>query len=587
MKGYQLKITIKGSKPPIWRRVVVPEQITFYQLHQVIQEAFGWENDHLHEFEFKKPGLLVRDHENDEMGEWDARDVLEEGTLIDDLIKENPRFVYTYDFGDAWEHQILLEKEVDYENSYPQVVKYKGDNIPEDCGGIGGYYDLLEQLEDLESGDYESMKDWAEQQGMAEYNLEEANSHMKKRLVFGQKSRKDGKGQEDGQQKDGKQEAGRQEAGKQEAGKQEDGQQKDGKLEDRQQEHESRTELEAVDTLEELYSQYDKSELLRIARVHHLQGCDDLGKGGLVSLLVKEILDPERMGRFFGSISDQAAAEFEKAAACKGMEYQGDAKVLSFLHCGGYCGLTGRGTIVVTADAAEAYNAINTEEFHSRRSRRHLVWACCKAAVYLYGVAAPDRVENVCKAAGSDADAKEILRLYKEMKDIWTSFAYLDGVFFDWDLLEEDAYKKVFRYQQGKTDYIPSLAQIMEIDRTGVTEPKKHVRPLKAFLLSMVGCDDGTAESAALSIHHYVRLGGTPGGVEEIMEHYGLNLDSQEKMDGFDGIMERVWRDTRAIGRCGYTRTELEAQTARIDPNAPCPCGSGKRYRQCCGRDHK
>ena len=61
MKGYQLKITIKGSKPPIWRRVVVPEQFTFCQLHQVIQEAFGWYDYHLHEFEFKKLGLLIRD----------------------------------------------------------------------------------------------------------------------------------------------------------------------------------------------------------------------------------------------------------------------------------------------------------------------------------------------------------------------------------------------------------------------------------------------------------------------------------------------------------------------------------------------
>ena len=81
MKGYQLKITIKGSKPPIWRRVVVPEQFTFCQLHQVIQEAFGWYDYHLHEFEFKKLGLLIRDPgEEDDLMESCSCDVLEEGT---------------------------------------------------------------------------------------------------------------------------------------------------------------------------------------------------------------------------------------------------------------------------------------------------------------------------------------------------------------------------------------------------------------------------------------------------------------------------------------------------------------------------
>lgn len=115
-------------------------------------------------------------------------------------------------------------------------------------------------------------------------------------------------------------------------------------------------------------------------------------------------------------------------------------------------------------------------------------------------------------------------------------------------------------------------------------EIKRHIRPLKAFFLAMVGCDEETAQEAASSIHHHIRLGTTPKAVEDIMEHFGLNLDSQEKMNGFDEIMEQVWKETRTVGSCGYNRVELDAKTARIDPDAPCPCGSGKRYRQCCGR---
>lgn len=569
MKGYQLKITIKGSKPPIWRRVVVPEQFTFCQLHQAIQGAFGWCDYHLHKFEFKKPGLLIRETwEEDDLAESRGCDVLEEGTQIGTLITENPRFIYTYDFGDTWEHQILMEKEVEYEYSYPQVLKYKGDNIPEDCGGIGGYYDLLDKLDDPEAEDHDLMEEWACQQGMGEYDLDEVNANLKAHPAFGQ-------GRAENAQEDAVREPAVQEhaAGKQKTG-----------IQDAEKPETQKPDPRVIHTLEELFSRFDKTELLRIAKVHHIGGCDELGKNKLAPALAAALLDSQRMGRFFGTLSDETTAEFEKAAAAGGIEYQGDLEALSFLHYGGYCGFTSLGTAVVPADVAKAYDEMNTEKFRSDRHYRSQVWACCKAAVYLYGAADAGQVETICRAVGCEADAGEITRLCREMKGVWTDFAYWDGRFIDWDLIQADAYKDVLNYQKGKEFYIPSAPQVKEIARTGAVELKKHIRPLKAFFLAMVGCDEETAREAASSIHHHVRLGTTPKAVEDIMEHFGLNLDSQEKMNGFDEIMEQVWKETRTVGNCGYNRVELDAKTARIDPDAPCPCGSGKRYRQCCGR---
>lgn len=569
MKGYQLKITIKGSKPPIWRRVVVPEQFTFCQLHQAIQGAFGWCDYHLHKFEFKKPGLLIRETwEEDDLAESRGCDVLEEGTQIGTLITENPRFIYTYDFGDTWEHQILMEKEVEYEYSYPQVLKYKGDNIPEDCGGIGGYYDLLDKLDDPEAEDHDLMEEWACQQGMGEYDLDEVNANLKAHPAFGQGRAENG--QEDAVREPAVQEHA---AGKQKTG-----------IQDAEKPETQKPDPRVIHTLEELFSRFDKTELLRIAKVHHIGGCDELGKNKLAPALAAALLDSQRMGRFFGTLSDETTAEFEKAAAAGGIEYQGDLEALSFLHYGGYCGFTSLGTAVVPADVAKAYDEMNTEKFQSDRHYRSQVWACCKATVYLYGAADAGQVETICRAVGCEADAGEITRLCREMKGVWTDFAYWDGRFIDWDLIQADAYKDVLNYQKGKEFYIPSAPQVKEIARTGAVELKKHIRPLKAFFLAMVGCDEETAREAASSIHHHVRLGTTPKAVEDIMEHFGLNLDSQEKMNGFDEIMEQVWKETRTVGNCGYNRVELDAKTARIDPDAPCPCGSGKRYRQCCGR---
>ena len=134
MKGYQLKITIKGSKPPIWRRVIIPERITFYNLDDIIEELFGWTHSHLFEFYMTKFGTHFTGDILDNIDDMDDSDTAEE--CIDPWIEVGDRFLYTYDFGDNWEHDILVEKLVEYPHRYPTVLKYKGANMIEDCGGI-------------------------------------------------------------------------------------------------------------------------------------------------------------------------------------------------------------------------------------------------------------------------------------------------------------------------------------------------------------------------------------------------------------------------------------------------------------------
>lgn len=125
MQALQLKITLRYSRPPIWRRVLVRPDSTFWELHSIIQDLFGWEDCHLHNFErawkrnddryffevpheddFHEPmtGMHVpRDYYYDERKE----------KLADWLTEKHPVFWYTYDFGDDWEHEITLEKYVD------------------------------------------------------------------------------------------------------------------------------------------------------------------------------------------------------------------------------------------------------------------------------------------------------------------------------------------------------------------------------------------------------------------------------------------------------------------------------------------
>ncbi|MFT4107212.1 MAG: SEC-C metal-binding domain-containing protein [Lacrimispora sp.] len=140
MGAYQLKITIKGSKPPIWRRVLIPEGITFEDLHRIIQTAFDRTDDHLYEFEFRSEGVRVAPGEEDRLQNFEYRLA---HTVIDQLVSGANKFIYTCN---NWEYSIQAEDgATDYKESFARVIKFKGDSVPESCKDMAGYYELLEQ----------------------------------------------------------------------------------------------------------------------------------------------------------------------------------------------------------------------------------------------------------------------------------------------------------------------------------------------------------------------------------------------------------------------------------------------------------
>jgi hypothetical protein len=138
-----LKVTLRDIKPAIWRRLLVPGTMTLGDLHQAIQAAMGWDNDHLHAFDIA--GRQYGDRDT-------VDDVADENRLtMNSLVKSGvARFAYTYDFGDNWEHLVVIEKRAPAVEviSYPACVAGKRNCPPEDCGGAWSYQHLLEILAD-------------------------------------------------------------------------------------------------------------------------------------------------------------------------------------------------------------------------------------------------------------------------------------------------------------------------------------------------------------------------------------------------------------------------------------------------------
>jgi hypothetical protein len=152
---YQIKVTLKDSKPPIWRRLQVAGDTTLYGLHLILQEAMGWENYHLHQF------IVGRTYFGEPDPDFDAED--DSNVKLGQIVqREKQKFTYEYDFGDDWLHEILLEKILPPEPGvrYPVCLKGKRACPPEDCGGVWGYDDLLETIKDPGNEEYEEMMDW-------------------------------------------------------------------------------------------------------------------------------------------------------------------------------------------------------------------------------------------------------------------------------------------------------------------------------------------------------------------------------------------------------------------------------------------
>ncbi len=169
-----LKVALRGCKPPIWRRIVVPGTMTLGALHVAIQVAMGWTDSHLHAF--KIGGRRFGDPRQLE----DASD--EDRMTVDRVIASGvERFGYTYDFGDDWDHVVTVEKAVPQPDGLvlPTCVAGRRRCPPEDCGGAWGYAELDEALADPEHPDHAERSDWLDGELDAEaFSLEEVNAAL-------------------------------------------------------------------------------------------------------------------------------------------------------------------------------------------------------------------------------------------------------------------------------------------------------------------------------------------------------------------------------------------------------------------------
>lgn len=201
MKAYEITISLIESNPLIWRRVIIPADVTFRRLHDTIQFSMGWHDYHLYEFEFPDKKLRITNddqayeeykfytakYKGKKLSEQDDPHGFILRTLettikqparikIDQFLEDYATIPYVYDFGDDWKHEIVFDKVIDdYQFGYPTCLAGEGNCPPEDVGGLRGYENFLEAWNDSNHPEHQETLDWANGQHYRKFDIDWIN----------------------------------------------------------------------------------------------------------------------------------------------------------------------------------------------------------------------------------------------------------------------------------------------------------------------------------------------------------------------------------------------------------------------------
>jgi hypothetical protein len=157
---HRLKVTLRRVRPPVWRRIEVASTTTLHQLSAELEAAMGWFGGHLHSFD--AAGVIYQSPSDEDFA-WRPMKDERTAALATVLSRVGAKMRWDYDFGDGWEHDVVVEAIEPAANDvvYPRCIAGRRACPPEDCGGPWGYTNLLEVLADPAHPEHASMLEWA------------------------------------------------------------------------------------------------------------------------------------------------------------------------------------------------------------------------------------------------------------------------------------------------------------------------------------------------------------------------------------------------------------------------------------------
>ena len=618
IKAYQIKIILKNSKPPVWRRCLIPAGITFSQLAMILEDIVESERCAGYEYEFYQAGVRVREWKE---GERQAATYYYDfqcasDTFIDSLADKEAWFTFRPE--DGRQYRAEIEKRLSEAVSHPVIIKEK--TGLQECGwrDAGTVNRELEQRYPIHYGepDYRTFEELRE-------DVEHSN-----RGLTGACRPKD----------------------------KTDRNNPSGKTVMRafadiimQRHINEQEEKSRYPSIKEFLLEETKDTLQEMAEDLHLTRYKSLDKNSLAEKIRDEILKPEVMAKRMLLLSDAEIREFEKAVAKENGYYpdRNEMENLEKLYNLTYVMLYSDDYAEVPREAAEIYRTINTPAYQEERRGTYWLYHCLMMVDLLYACA-PAAI--VCRMMKKCLDRKveraELESLWANIPDELKPCILLDDKVIVKEALKDNVYLRIEASQGDKKFYIPSSDEIVEYTENGYPVSDPYYSRLKTFFIEELDRDLDKAEEYMPAIWNRVSMENSLADIMEMLGEQGIVFPSEKSMRKFVSLMTDVNNHTRMLSNRGWMPNEMlrqmpaapggrkpaivpmSSEAARllgeaadelkergfdvdldynadeittmsmpdgisgrtvvgkkkIYPNDPCPCGSGEKYKKCCGR---
>lgn len=572
MKGYQLKITVQRIQSEVWRRVRVPGKITFQDLHLIIQKLFGWKNVSCYEFYMENSDLCLRGTPRGGIPLF-TRGFCPERMLADDFLRKEKYLWYAYNLmeSNVWEHLIEIEKPVEMEERWPQVLEFEGPDMLEDCSS---------------EVDFELKKETAHP-----FAPERVNQWFRNNMKLPERKR---------------QELFRAAASRsywEENDRMENLMQRlfDWEEEDFKREMREIKEKGPSGELDKALSKRGKDGMCALAREWGIRGYSKLKKKELAVWLQERLLDRDTMGRAMKRSSSKELEIFEQAMEEGCVEAPLGRKRYYFLET--YCEYDERGYLLVPENVRSVYRELRPS-INQELEETWLVRDFCQGAVYLYGVISVKELKELWDhyqgKALSDRLLKEILGEYSNEKGA----VFCDGTLLMDEWLVEPEDRESLEKEREKIErYLPeTMEELLLYGREGKQKPNKVTESVVNFFEKKLQ-DPEEALELLNDIQERARVLGGGENFIEMVRNLQVDIPrGKAEFEWAEQVREAV-ENTRGWHTNGLTLAEWRAKNPsaeteeerkkrvfqlsgnkKIYPNDPCPCGSGKKYKHCCGR---
>lgn len=559
MEFYQLKITRKGTKPPTWRRCLVPADLTFSRLAEILEEITEYPRTELYEYDFFQKKLKIQNL-NAQNG-TEIKKGYEYADAVNKTVSEllDTEAWFTFRVKDEAEYP---EYRVDIEKKLADSDVKKDDETEKIC------YPVI--LKEVKSAEDLFWKDASEKNDSLKQKYNDLLTLIEKKIE---------------------------------------------ELE--QGEEETDDSFSRNPKVKDYLNSYKKEDLVESAKELEIP-YENQSKEALAADIAARVLNPKVMEKIFLQADEWELDAFEYAANRKCFKASSENwKDLEWFSNKGYIVAYSDGCAEVPQEVITVYKQINTPEFQDK-CRKFSWMRCCQGMLGLiYAIAPVKIVYRMYKRREefriSFEEFMEILNIVSEKDDL--CIVQNDKVIWK-AVLQDDLYERIEEFQGSRDFYIPTAEEILDYAKHGYPSEDPSYKKLQNFMETELHVEEEKMEELLYIVYKEFSMDGMLSDIMQEFEKHDIVFESEKQIKEFSAIMIEVNNNTRMLDFRGFTPNEnikrnpygsapsgmmplpsmvpmAEGTNSAVSmqpkkkvyPNDPCPCGSGKKYKKCCGRN--